>query len=447
MSDSSPWPDLPPMLPWLLHDGEAAAQHDGVSAEGRARVWFTVRHEPAVRYDFLAEASEAGRPLLFSGANLELSTPDGISTHLITTDEGEKFSGWRSNEGANGFYMDGSADDLVGGDGSELDLLRVHLINFGEKKEWTPRLLDVGRWTIRIAPTGTTPVVNGFAVTHVLDLVRSDGSTFAVDDTLDTRRWLFDVLAFAAGRFVGLALPQGFLDGEAVYLEARCSKVDAWNIRRAWWDQRSLRDDDLAELCGRWVTATGNDDRMKGLLRRAAALYVSATAADGLDDVVPIAGVGIELMVWELIHQRDQLLSTNEFDRLSFASRLRLALRSVGIPAELPDGFTALKKHVEHAELPDGPYAFVDVRNRLVHPPKKQRGWPPPDVMFEAWFLGIEYLALLILASIEYEGKYRSQINYSGWPGSEEPVPWRRVEPEPAGAGDGAQGSGDAAGI
>lgn len=220
-------------------------------------------------------------------------------------------------------------------------------------------------------------------------------------------------------------MSQGYRDGAPVYLEANCTKADPWKMRRSWWDQRSRDDSDLAELCTCWA-ATSKHERAAMLLRRAAGVYAAALVPEPLDTAVPITGIGIEFMVWELVHPRDQILSTGEFNRLSFASRLRLALRVVGISAALPPECEALGAHVADAELPDGPHAFADIRNRLVHPPKKRRGWPTHDPMTEAWFLGVEYLALLILATVRFHGRYRSQFNYSGWPGTEAPVPWSR---------------------
>ena len=108
------------------------------------------------------------------------------------------------------------------------------------------------------------------------------------------------------------------------------------------------------------------------MLRRAAGSYVAALTPDPLDTVVPVAGIGIELMVWELIHQRDQLMSTDEFDRLSFASRMRLALRAAEVPSPLPSECTALRSHLSAVEIADGPQAFAGTRNRLVHPPTKK---------------------------------------------------------------------------
>jgi hypothetical protein len=425
---------MPPPLPWLLHKGEATAHRDGAAMDGRAVVWFTVQHVPAVRYVFTSDSRDSLHNFIDPDDESELDLPGGVCVGLVTGQEGEKSSGWSSNDGPHGFRMEGAARNLVGGDGSALNLLRFHLVNFGDEAERAPRRFNVDGWTVRITPTGATPTPSGFAITHVLDLVRVDGSTFCVDDTHAAQGWLFDALTFATGRLVGFALAQGYANGTPVFLQASCTKADAWKTRRPWWDQRSLGSADLAALCTCWAAAAAND-RTQMLLRRAAGSYATALAPEPLDTAVPIAGIGVELMVWELIHQRDRILSTGEFDRLSFASRLRLSLRTAGIPAALPDECTALRAYVAGAELADGPSAFTEVRNRLVHPPKQQKGWPPSDVMTEGWLLGVEYLALLVLAAVGYEGHYRSQFNYSGWMGTEVPVPWVRAISGPTAGG------------
>lgn len=414
-------------MPWTLYSGDALVQSEGVSVGGTARVWFTIQEKPTVRFDFTSGSRDMLPRFVDLDAAVELVVPDGVSVELVAGDEGERSSGESRNEGTHGFNAQGSAGYLTGGTGSSLSLLRFHLVNFGEEQEPVPRVFEVEDWTIRIAPTGMSPRLNGFAVTHVLDLVRSDASPFGVEDASAVREWLFDALAFAAGRFVGFAVAQGYREGAAVYLEANCTKADAWKTRRSWWDQRCLGDAELAELCVRWAAAAA-DQRTQSLLRRAAGAYVTALSPEPLDSAVPIAGTGVELMVWELIHQRENLLTTDEFDRLSFASRLRLALRAAAVPTQLPEECSALKAYVAGDELDDGPFAFTLVRNRLVHPPKKKRGWPARDVTTEGWLLGVEYLALLVLAALGYQGRYRSQFGWTGWPGAEVMVPWSQAE-------------------
>lgn len=432
LSDEHLSPELPPPLPWLLHSGDAAILQNDQRLEGDARVWFTVLHKPAVRYEFKSPGAKSLSVLRSLDFENEIVVEGGISTELTSSHESQQTNRWSREGMASGYHSQGDAEHLFGGDASTLKLLRFHLLNFGDTAERIPRQFDVDGWTIRIVPTGTLPTLNGFAVTHVFDLTRSDASIFSIEDAQAAREWLFDALTFASGRLVGFAMAQGFVDRKPVYLEARCTRVEPWNTRRSWWDQRDSDSANLADLCSRWAAAS-KDDRTSELLRRVTGSYAAALKPEPLDIAVPVAGIGVELMVWELIQQRDQLLSTDEFDRLSFASRIRLAIRSAGIPTLLPEECKALQDFTVGAELTDGAHAFAVVRNRLVHPPKRKQSWPPPDVMTEAWFLGMEYLALLVLAALGYVGDYRSQFNYSGWMGAEISVPWRHEEQMPNG--------------
>lgn len=198
VSTESPWPELPPRLPWQIHDGPAMVERDGRLIRGIARAWFTVQDKPTVRYEFAAGPSENDGASAFLGSEPTLIVDGELGTDLLPCDEGARSSGWYSNGRANELCIEGDVSDLVGGDGSQLSLLRFHLVNFGDEVEVTPRRFDVDGWAVRIAPLDSMPRLNGFAVTHVLDLCRSDWAAFSVDDASEPRRWLFDALTFAA---------------------------------------------------------------------------------------------------------------------------------------------------------------------------------------------------------------------------------------------------------
>lgn len=53
MVEQHRWPDLPPVPPWVLHDGDAALGSRESLVAGTARVWFTLREKPTVRYEGL----------------------------------------------------------------------------------------------------------------------------------------------------------------------------------------------------------------------------------------------------------------------------------------------------------------------------------------------------------------------------------------------------------
>src|ERR1035437_8444321 len=84
--------------------------------------------------------------------------------------------------------------------------------------------------------------------------------------------------------------------------------------------------------------------------------------------------------------------------------QLRLLLSMSSIPLEIPPRLTELQKAAKEFNWPDGPQAFVAIRNRLVHPPKTKgrqgRTWP----YFEAYVLGKWYLDLVNLSAFTQIG-------------------------------------------
>jgi hypothetical protein len=75
-----------------------------------------------------------------------------------------------------------------------------------------------------------------------------------------------------------------------------------------------------------------------------------------------------------------------------------------------------------------GPELVTEVRNKLVHPPRRLNGpeWPSPDVIIEAWELSMWYLELVLLRVLEYSGSYTSRITAKAY-GDTSPVPWEVV--------------------
>ena len=71
----------------------------------------------------------------------------------------------------------------------------------------------------------------------------------------------------------------------------------------------------------------------------------------------------------------------------------------------------------------DGPQAFVDVRNRLVHPEKGEKP-KSPEVLFEVLQLGKWYLELTLLRAFEFSGAYAKRLKIPHVAGDAEAVPW-----------------------
>ena len=132
----------------------------------------------------------------------------------------------------------------------------------------------------------------------------------------------------------------------------------------------------------------------------------------------------LERLAWQLLVIDGKSLSEDGFSKMQAADQLRLLLSMSSIPLEIPPRLTELQKAAKEFNWPDGPQAFVAIRNRLVHPPKTKgrqgRTWP----YFEAYVLGKWYLDLVILSACKYEGLYANRTKIPRWVGEVERVPW-----------------------
>jgi hypothetical protein len=111
------------------------------------------------------------------------------------------------------------------------------------------------------------------------------------------------------------------------------------------------------------------------------------------------------------------------------SASVRLLLQWADIPVALPDHFGALAGRRARIGQPDwaAPELVFNVRNALVHPPKKieEPEWPDDEELFEAWQLATWSLELAIVRLLGYDGTYTSRLRLNQPDvGNDEPVPW-----------------------
>jgi hypothetical protein len=103
-------------------------------------------------------------------------------------------------------------------------------------------------------------------------------------------------------------------------------------------------------------------------------------------------------------------------------------MKSCSIPTEVPGHFEALSSRGSRIGQSDwtSPEALFNVRNSLVHPPRKldEAEWPTSDELVEAWQLATWILELSLLHVLGYDGEYwcRLRLVGSGWDTGA--VPW-----------------------
>jgi len=355
---------------------------------------------------------------MFESVERQWSTNPDLGTEGLDIDLELGARGWRITDTLNRVGL---------GEASRLKSARLHLVNF---VDWEiPRPFHAGPWQITISQTSANPgeaidEAGGFGVTHTLDIESVDGSLFQWEDTSGLRDAIFHWCSFVKGALVGWVLPEGFDEHqERVFVEWSATTVSRWRSRLAWSDPSCAVE--VSALLDAWLRLA-SDDFWKEVLSRAARIAVSANEPDPLDVAIPTALTGLELLAWAVLVVREGWVRPGE-QEMTAAAMIRLLMRWAEIPTDLPSQLTHLSSYIE-GDGADLPMAVTQVRNRLVHPPRKatsDRRWPPSDVLTDAWRSSLEMLDLSLLRVLGYEGDYVHRRHLDGyWLGDTDPVPW-----------------------
>jgi hypothetical protein len=245
-----------------------------------------------------------------------------------------------------------------------------------------------------------------------------------VDGAERLRRHLYCLLSFVANREIGIGPFVGRDEkGEIVWVQ--------WDAPRARpgrpgvrWCPSPLVTEALPVLA-EGLRMIALDPAMLEIVDRSVGHLLAAGGGEVLDVRIPIACSGLELLAWAIL-QREEWLTTDGLGKLPKSGLLRLLLQWAGIPTALPSHFSALEARAKEFDQAGGPEVVFNVRNALVHPPKRldDPEWPDRGVLMEAWQLTTWYLELALLRVFNYNGEYWSRLRLGRLESDTEPVPW-----------------------
>jgi hypothetical protein len=264
-----------------------------------------------------------------------------------------------------------------------------------------------------------------YVLTHVMEIRRTDGTSFDVENA----RRLIDALrlslSFAAGRWVAPPLSVGF--------DATGGEVWRWWVTPICAPYERIGSPIISPMVFRDLEAFLNasvaklcDGNAANTTRFQMQLATQTSNLGFVENRIFSAFPAIENLSWETF-VLSGLVPKKEFEDSKVwpaARRLRELLERAQIPVDVDEErLPAL--HQLAAEKGDGPEAVTWVRNRLIHPKDPHdRLYTRESLVVEAWQQSREYICLSLLHAIGYTGGYLGAIPSQGWLGSPEPVPW-----------------------
>jgi hypothetical protein len=386
------------------------------------------------RPEFSAQVAGRGAWLLAPASDsqhLTVALPPGTALDPPT----DLVSSARPEGAASGAYVSVPINRMRAGELGLAQRLLVHVSGplsryplpsreTGSSQQAQPQLpWTLSGWDLRLAEVGGPTAVDEFS--FVVEAIPRD-LPFDLDATERLCSQVFLLLSLIAGQEIGVAPVVG------VDAAGRVVWVD-WGAPRyrpeqsAWrWCPMHLVNQALPALAT-GLSSLADDPALQQVVDRAGRHLLAANGPEVLDVRIPVACSGLELLSWAVL-QRHQWLTRDGLGRLPAKGRVRLLLQWAGIPVELPAQFGALAARRGHLGQLDvaGPELIFDVRNNLVHPPKRidEPEWPNRDQLLEAWQLATWYLELAVLRLLGYQGEYVSRLQLGGWDFDTEIVPW-----------------------
>jgi hypothetical protein len=295
-------------------------------------------------------------------------------------------------------------------------------------------VLQDDTWRITLAALKETPDYiaalkkrGGHIITHMARIERCDGSDFSSASFGEIQNCVRHFLAFATGRWTGMAFCVGFsASGDTVFEEwgTGAATPNERNEGLSWFD--SHHGNVLSEVFPGFSTLW-RQELWQRTLRECIYWYVAANERGtgiGIDTGLILTQTAFEQLSWNYCVAAKKLVSKSAFaprGGLFASDKLRLVISSLGLPAEIPFALVALTKRAKSASWEDSPRAITEIRNSIIHPDAKLV--PTHDEYIEAWKLSLWLLELAVLRLCRHKGKYGNRLA-ERWGGEVEQVPW-----------------------
>jgi hypothetical protein len=262
-------------------------------------------------------------------------------------------------------------------------------------------------------------------------LVRAtpEAAEINLSDVEKLDRRLFFLLSFIANREVGAGAIAGVdNDGEVVWTYWGPPRANPQRAPIRWCPELLIGE--ALPMLGSGFTRFDSDEAMVEIIDRAVGYSLAANDDALLDVKVPIACSGLELLSWAMLQREGIMRTGDERRKLGPDRMLGLLLDWAGIPADVPADMTELEHRRQQRceKVSAGPEVLFNVRNGLVHPPKRldDPEWPGTEELFQAWQLATWYLELGLLRTFGYTGEYWSRLRLGRSAYDLEAVPWAK---------------------
>lgn len=327
---------------------------------------------------------------------------------------------------------------LIDGMDEACGMIVAHLVNFPDflrqldGTTWRNHMiLSDGEYEFDISASSNQDEVfnglkaeGGYGITHWVSITKTSGHPIEFEEAEAELYKLHTFLSFARGSWVGLLAPRGVSEaGDILWTEWGERIVSEWQTQTSWWDRHNAQALESAYpgFSDRW-----NEEYWRDVISTAIYWYLrsnSAGAGAGVDGGVILTQAALEKVAWSRLVEEWKSLSGKGFGRLFASDQLRLLLSGMHVPLSIPPAMTGLSA-LGTGQKWDGPRAFTECRNELVHAARGKVTAGQRVPYYEVWNLGQWYLELALLSLSGFDDVYSDRSRLGGWVGEVQAVPW-----------------------
>ncbi|MBS1622864.1 MAG: hypothetical protein JST83_02520 [Bacteroidetes bacterium] len=242
--------------------------------------------------------------------------------------------------------------------------------------------------------------------------IREYQSALSFDEVEDTMFCLSLFLSFLNGSFTCPLFWDASIDQKFCWTHYDGYKISPYkySLVRSWADYSCS--EYIPALWSEFAALWENSSN-KNVLKYAIRWYAEANN-EGIygESKTMIVQAALELICnWFLVENK-KIVIGKDMDSISAAGKLRILLSNLKIDMTIPSKYAALLSEAKQYNYEDGPDAFVQIRNAIVHSQAKKRerlARIEEKAKWQALQLGLWYLELSLLAIFKHNGHYHNR--------------------------------------
>jgi hypothetical protein len=259
----------------------------------------------------------------------------------------------------------------------------------------------------------------GGYVLNAVGCIKRIGGNITLSELVNMKDAFSLFLTFLKGRRISWVIAKAYYEGECVWQYYDTSYVDNYKSVLTWLPHHLNNQEHL------WMQFLKLYSKDQFAIRVAIHWYVEANANSAFAEgsVVLIQNAHELLYNWLMI-ETFKIVKGEDGKNIAAANKLRILLSKLEVDTSIPNTLTALLL-IDSSF--DGPDAFCQIRNAIVHANDEKRKKLislPPGAVFEALQLGIRYVEFTLLFMLNHEGLYNDRCLLV-----EKPVPWKHRKP------------------